>query len=286
MSSNETEPLIVAFDAATPRRSVAVMRGAEVLAATPALAPEDSRHPAAASNTLLRDIDEVLRAAKAHVRDVQLFAATCGPGSFMGARAALSTLEAFAYTLRRPALGVPTLCAVARAALDAENFFEREEGKERAPKNLVDFEKESKRIGVVAYTPAGRGELFAQAFLVKTRIDDATLALKEATPPAHLAPAKVFEMAENLSDFVVWGGCGDVANFAETLRGKAADLNEGCWFSSEIRAPLAPSIGKLALAEFRRALALNESVFDNPNWRRESRRALYVRPSDAELKRI
>ena len=106
------------------------MRGDRVVAAR-----TDTAHSAHAA-MLLAQIDALLEAAAAELREVELFTATVGPGSFTGLRTGLATVKAFAATLARPVVGVPTLHAVARTAGPAPR--------------------------ILASLPAGRGEVFAQ----------------------------------------------------------------------------------------------------------------------------
>src|SRR5882762_10221523 len=130
----EESPLILSIDTATLRGSVCLMQGERVLAYVSGDA--NVSH----SSSLLRDIDQVLTACGITTREIELFAAAAGPGSFTGLRIGLATVKALSVTLGRPCLGVPTLRAVARAA-----------GPSKA---------------TVALLPAGRGELFAQLFSV------------------------------------------------------------------------------------------------------------------------
>src|SRR5207245_8160334 len=92
------------------------------------------------SNTLLRDINQVLKTAGVTLSDIELFAAAAGPGSFTGLRIGLATVKAFSMTLSRPCSGIPTLHAIAHSC---------------GPTHVV-----------VAAQPAGRGEVFAQLLSV------------------------------------------------------------------------------------------------------------------------
>lgn len=60
-------------------------------------------------------IDGVLRAARWDLADVEAFAVALGPGSFTGLRIGLSTVKGLAFATGKPAVGVPTLDALAWA---------------------------------------------------------------------------------------------------------------------------------------------------------------------------
>ncbi|HWS56557.1 MAG TPA: tRNA (adenosine(37)-N6)-threonylcarbamoyltransferase complex dimerization subunit type 1 TsaB [Pyrinomonadaceae bacterium] len=239
-------PLTLGIDTATERRGVALMRGAELLAER----ASDLRESGAAS--VLLEIDAALRDAGLAVRDVELFAAASGPGSFTGLRAGIATLRALSVTLGRPARGVPTLHAVAYAARPAARL--------------------------AALIPAGRGEVFAQFLSV-----DGAGNVRELSPPAHVAPARLFEQAAVARGALKWAGGGalkyqDAIREAARARGFAFAETDGAAGASEdvwrLAAPadnLARCVALLAQARMRGGAAADEL------------RPLYVRPSDAEL---
>lgn len=240
-------PLTLAVDTATERRSVAVMRGAELLS------ERSSELRESGASSVLADIDEALKAASLSVRDVELFAAAAGPGSFTGLRAGVATLKALSVTLKRPAAGVPTLHAVAYAARPAERL--------------------------VALVPAGRGEVFAQ-FLSA----DAGGEVRELSAPAHLPPARLFELAAGFGSGLTWAGGGAykyLEQIREAARARGFNFTEasgegaeaGGWVLAPLTAALALSVARLAQARFGRGEALGAGEL----------RPLYVRPSDAEL---
>lgn len=179
----EREPLILSVDTTTDVRSVAVLAGARVLA----LRADELR--GAQTANLLGDVDAALGAAGLRLREIELFAAATGPGSFTGLRAGLATIKAFAATLGRPVVGVSTLHAVAYAAGPAP--------------------------ATVAALPAGRSELFAQLLAVA-----ADGAITELSAPAHLPPATLAERALDWPARLRWAGAGAHAR-AELLRAAA-----------------------------------------------------------------
>ena len=240
--------MILSVETATRRGSVCLTRGNELMAST--VGEDMGSH----SNTLLRQISEVLEQGQAKLPDVDLFAAAIGPGSFTGLRIGLATIKGLAATLGKPSVGIPTLEAVARAG--------------------------GASALTVALLPAGRGELFAQKFTVTT--DGIVTALDN---PGHIDPETV-RLKYGTEPNVHWCGEGahahrdEISLWAEQngfsfneLRAANTESQTG-WTLAPQEFQLAGHIA--ALAQVR--LLRNETV--DPN----SLTALYVRPSDAELK--
>jgi len=203
------------------------------------------------SNTLLRDIQAALRNAGVSLDQIDLFAVASGPGSFTGLRIGIATIKALAATLNKPCLGIPTLQAIARSA-----------GTSKSTVSLV---------------PAGRGELFAQRFSVTVGT------VNELDLPSHVPPAIVFEKYSELEE-VIWAGIGAHVH-KETILKVASDRGLGFDESSEARHGwrVAEPVENLAievakLARDRYAYGQAESA--------DQLHALYVRPSDPELKHV
>jgi tRNA threonylcarbamoyladenosine biosynthesis protein TsaB len=116
----------------------------------------------------------------------------------------------------------------------------------------------------VALLPAGRGEVFAQSFAVSN--DGAVVALDE---PAHIAPRKMIEKYGSL-ERALW--CGEGAIAQRELIESGADGRE--WRVADLPENLAQYVAALALGKFR----LDQLVAP------DALQAIYVRPSDAELK--
>jgi tRNA threonylcarbamoyladenosine biosynthesis protein TsaB len=100
--------LILAFDTATDVATSALVDGGEVLA------ERRSR-----AQTLLEDVDALLRQGGAHPRDLDALAVGTGPGSFTGVRIGLAAARGLALSLGLPGAGVSTLDALAAGAPDA-----------------------------------------------------------------------------------------------------------------------------------------------------------------------
>ena len=246
-------PLILSIDTASAARSLAVTRGAETLSL------HVCGQTSADSATVLGDIDRVLGAASVGVHEVELFALAVGPGSFTGLRAGLATVKALAVTLRRPAVGVPTLHAVAHAAA--------------APPEG----------SVLALMPAGRGEVFAQHLGV-----GGDGAIREHWPPKHLSPAELIERARAIPGRLTWAGAGAEkfrALIEEAARAEGVEVFEGRGAVLPVEKggrvwAVAPDVGALAVA-----IAAQASTRYRPgdDFRGDKLKALYVRPADARI---
>ena len=249
------EPLILSVDTATEVRSVAVVRGAQLLALEEG---EGNTHSA----NVLNEIDSALGAAGVDLKSVGLYAAASGPGSFTGLRAGLSTLKAFAATLRRPVVGVPTLYGVAHAAVYG-----------RRPKARL----------ILAAIPAGRGEFFAQ-FLSVTA--DGRVGAVDA-PPQHLPPGALLDRAVGANRPLTFAGSG-----AHLLAAQLSEraLEAGIPFKEESAEGEGVEESGWTLARPARVLAehfaaLARDVFlDGQAVDADKLGAIYVRPSDAEIK--
>lgn len=245
-----SHPLILSLETATLGGSVFLGRGTVELAAKTS-DPETSH-----SNSLLNDINSSLAAAGISLADVEVFACAAGPGSFTGLRIGIATLKALAATLRRPCAAIPTLNAIAHAA--------------------------GASSATVALLPAGRGEVFAQMFSVSN--EGAVTALDAA---AHLSPSRLIDKYGSISD-LVWAGSGAHLQrklIEDQARNQGTSLNETAaasharkeipgWILAPPVTNLAAHVAALALQQFAKG------EFQSP----ETLSAIYVRPSDAELK--
>lgn len=97
--------LTLAFDTATEVATSALVDGDEVLA-----------ERVSRAQTLLEDVDALLRQAGAHPGDLDALALGIGPGSFTGVRIGLATARGLALALAVPGAGVSTLDALAAGA--------------------------------------------------------------------------------------------------------------------------------------------------------------------------
>ncbi|MDQ5847288.1 MAG: tRNA (adenosine(37)-N6)-threonylcarbamoyltransferase complex dimerization subunit type 1 TsaB [Acidobacteriota bacterium] len=239
-------PVILSVETATRGGSIFLARGVLQLAAR--VGDPNISH----SNNLLTDINDTLEGAGLSLEDVEVFACASGPGSFTGLRIGIATVKALAATLQRPSVGIPTLQAVAHTA--------------------------GASPATVAVLPAGRGEVFAQMFSVAE--DDTVTKLDEA---AHLSPQRLIDRYGVMRK-LIWAGSGVLVQ-QDLLRSYAAEnripfLEESslppddAWVVATNVPNLARHVSALALHAFRRDDLQSAQAL----------RAIYVRPSDAELK--
>jgi tRNA threonylcarbamoyladenosine biosynthesis protein TsaB len=97
--------LTLAFDTATAVATSALVDGDEVLG-----------ERVSRAQTLLEDVDALLRQAGAHPCDLDRLAVGLGPGSFTGVRIGLAVARGLALSLELPGSGVSTLGALAAGA--------------------------------------------------------------------------------------------------------------------------------------------------------------------------
>jgi tRNA threonylcarbamoyladenosine biosynthesis protein TsaB len=251
-----TAPLILAIETATRAGSISLARGETILSTI-------TGDPGASHSTdLIQNIDLVLRRGGVTLKDVEVFAAATGPGSFTGLRIGLATVKSFAVSGEKPCVGVSTLAAIAHAA-------------------------GYKSARVISLLPAGRGEAFAQMFSTSgTEIESLDAA-------AHIPPSQLLEKYGGF-DQIIWAGDGARLH-AEMLRGwaeargiefRSAEVvshNDGnrdgraLVFTGWLLAPecrkLSISVALLGLREFRCGNVLSPQQL----------LASYVRPADAEI---
>ena len=98
---------ILAVDTSAVTATVAVMKGG--LIAGEASFTNGLTH----SQTLMPMVDYVLKGAGLGLADIDLFAASVGPGSFTGLRIGVGAVKGLAYALDRHCAGVSTLKALA-----------------------------------------------------------------------------------------------------------------------------------------------------------------------------
>jgi tRNA threonylcarbamoyladenosine biosynthesis protein TsaB len=97
--------LTLAFDTATAVATSALADGDEILG-----------ERASRAQTLLEDVDALLRQAGAHPSELDRLAVGVGPGSFTGVRIGLAVARGLAVSLDLPGAGVSTLAALAAGA--------------------------------------------------------------------------------------------------------------------------------------------------------------------------
>jgi tRNA threonylcarbamoyladenosine biosynthesis protein TsaB len=243
----KADAIILSVETATLRGSVSISRGNSVLGQLAGDAQVSH------SNTLLADINRILTKAGLQLDETDVFAVATGPGSFTGLRIGIATVKALSATLGRPCAGIPTLEAIVHAAGASERS--------------------------VALMPAGRGEVFAQMFSVSP---GGTVTALDS--PSHITPDSMIDKYGNLEG-VCWCGEGALLyrdRIQERARQRGFGVREGetveedasWWRFAQPEPYLASHIAALALAKFA------TEQLETP----ETLAAVYVRPSDAELK--
>lgn len=102
--------LILALDTSGKTASCALARDGELLA------EKKLRLELSYSRTLMPLCEELLAENKVTLRDIDLFAATVGPGSFTGIRIGVASVKGFAFAEGRPCVGVTSMLSAASAA--------------------------------------------------------------------------------------------------------------------------------------------------------------------------
>jgi len=289
--------LILSLETATRGGSVAVMRGRKVLASSTGIAEESH------SINLLTRIESLLGQAQVALSDIDLFVTATGPGSFTGLRIGLATMKAFAATLKRPCVGVPTLEAIAFAAGSSRRTYALlGAGRGEVFAQLFGGSGNGDGVGGDDYaTPANRG-LRARDAGEEDYATPENRGLRplgaggdaRATSALHLPPGVLLAQLDGASS-LVWAGPG-AHLYKDLIRQRATELGIGfveemhassgspqtayAEISNDIHWALAPNVEQLA--EYVAILAL-ERANDYEQYRPEDLRAIYVRPSDAEL---
>ena len=144
--------LLLAVETATPDTSAALLRDGDLLA-------EERGAPGRpTAETLLPAVDALLGHCAVELDALEAFAVSIGPGSFTSLRIGVATVKGLAFGSGRPAVGVPTLRALAHTAPPGSG-------------------------PVVSLLDARRGELYAAAFE------------GEELTPAALLPEGVYAIA-------------------------------------------------------------------------------------------
>lgn len=235
-------PLILSLDTATPTGSVALLRGEQLLSERTWGGEAKGSHSA----HVLQEIDLALTEAQVKLKQVELFAASTGPGSFTGLRIGLSIIKAFAATLRRPCAGVSTLAALARGCKLAHEQ-------------------------IIVILPAGRGELFTQRFRVSPERE-----VFELDEPAHLKPEALMNNVLALSGAVLWTGPGATLYHTQLTEYARQNRKENDWLILTEPSNIAADAGALAYQLYLKNKLLTA----------EELSASYVRRADARLPEV
>lgn len=137
---------ILAIDTSTVVASVALMDDEKLLG------EYSINNKKTHSQKLMVMIKEILDGLEIKPCDIDVFAASIGPGSFTGLRIGVTTAKAMAYATKKPVIGVPTLDALAYNVvtsnfaicpiLDARNsqvFTSLYEVKDKKPERITEY---------------------------------------------------------------------------------------------------------------------------------------------------
>lgn len=127
-----SHPTILALDTSSKRASMAVSRGARLVASLQGDAEEKR------SERLWAEIDSLLRESVLTINDIDLFSVCTGPGAFTGLRVGIAAMKGFASANGKKIVGVTSLEAAALCAAPAAR--------------------------VLAALSANRGEVYSQLF--------------------------------------------------------------------------------------------------------------------------
>ena len=100
-------PLILALDTTREHGSIALVRGVETVEELALHAPDGF------AQSIYGHLEAMLRRHGIELREIDIFAAASGPGSFTGVRVGLACVKGLAEALGKPAAGVSNLRAIA-----------------------------------------------------------------------------------------------------------------------------------------------------------------------------
>ena len=104
---------VLAIDTAQEFGSLALAYGGELLEEVPLHAPDGF------SGILFDQLQKLLRRNHMELKEVDLYAAAAGPGSFTGIRIGLSAAKSLAFANTKPCYGVSNLAAMANLGTEA-----------------------------------------------------------------------------------------------------------------------------------------------------------------------
>jgi tRNA threonylcarbamoyladenosine biosynthesis protein TsaB len=215
---SNSEPVLIAVDAAVQPASLAVLRGETVASQT--FAAGDVFTDA----WLAPALDDCLGAADLRLADVNGFAVTTGPGMFTGIRVGLATCLGLAAPRRLPVAGVLTLEALAAMGCAAETSTR----------------------WVASCVDARRGQVYGALYRLPSRC---ALPLPAAIEPQVADPGIFVEAVAEITATPLLIGSGTrYFRTTETTRGEAAnatvDIPPGFSIGT-LSEPLAVAAGRL-----------------------------------------
>lgn len=129
---------------------------------------------------LLAMVEDVLREGALTLREVDLFAYGCGPGSFTGVRIAACAVQAMALAMQRPVLPISSLAAVAMRGAGGGGREKVSGGREKEDCGREDGDE----ARVIAAFDARLGEVYLGAYAITAQNASLIGAEQLATPDA------------------------------------------------------------------------------------------------------
>lgn len=108
---------ILSLDTSSRIASAAIYKDGEILAECER--DSNMNH----SCTILPVVEQMLQDSKISLREIDVFAATIGPGSFTGIRIGVSAIKGYAWALNKPCAAVSTLVSGAYSAIDCNGII-------------------------------------------------------------------------------------------------------------------------------------------------------------------
>lgn len=237
--------IILAIDTTSEWGGAGIFRDAECLAAAPHQGPADY------SVSLFRDVDDLLEQADVSLGDIDLFAASNGPGAFTGIRVGLAAVQGWSHALEKPWRGVSIFEAMVEESRAATRY-------------------------ALPILDARRGELYAGLF--ERAASGPALRFERSGSAALLKPEQVTPFLEN--------SLGAGGPNCEGSAGCTVIAREGDAAASALQELIPPSCGWKAIAPFLvpaiSRLALRATKEGRPVLPEETT-ACYIRRTDAEL---
>jgi tRNA threonylcarbamoyladenosine biosynthesis protein TsaB len=247
-------PVILALDTSSRHTSLAIARGPELVANFEEELDEKR------SERLWTEIDLLLGRAAIALGDIDVIAVCIGPGGFTGLRVGIAAAKGLALALNEPVIGVGSLEAAAFSA--------------------------SHTGLVLVVSPAYRGDVYAQLFTCA-----AGEIPRPRTEPIVSLPADVVNLIRCETEVALVGE----ASAAEVLLvGEAAPVvaNALAEVANKLAAADSDSLLRVSPTAVQPSVFLASSIaklgylktIAGGAGKAEDLRALYVRPSDAEIK--
>ncbi len=205
--------IILALDSTAKAAAVAILRDEKLLAKD--MHDDGNTH----SSTLLPMVETLLSQNSLTVDNIDLFAASAGPGSFTGVRIGAATLKALAFGRNRPCVAVSALEALAYNMRDTDCIVCALMDARRGQFYTATFEIKDGNVSRLTPDEAKSGEDIAASLAAYEKVylvgDGATVAMPFFGDNACLAPCdrlladgesvgllakKLYEQGESVSD--------------------------------------------------------------------------------------